>query len=206
MPALRILLKLCIGRQLIVTATCAYDGLVTFCFHLTVESWNTLCSQKAPVLLASIISQQNKKNVSSGIIKAPLLCIVFNSPFMEKLWLLLSYCYFVQVISPTNGDPNPELELYPISLRLFRHSPPPTRGGITTWTGVGFGLNGFGFGGNTLTTPHAPPKRYLAYVAAFSRMNTIQQVRVNSVITSNNPFMVCCRVLILPIWLLLTDD
>lgn len=80
------------------------------------------------------------------------------------------------VISPTNGDPNPELELYPISLRLFRHSPPPTRGGITTWTGVGFGLNGFGFGGNTLTTPHAPPKRYLAYVAAFSRMNTIQQV------------------------------
>ncbi|KAK2574456.1 Ubiquitin carboxyl-terminal hydrolase 32 [Acropora cervicornis] len=82
------------------------------------------------------------------------------------------------VISPTNGDPNPELELYPISLRLFRHSPPPTRGGITTWTGVGFGLNGFGFGGNTLTTPHAPPKRYLAYVAAFSRMNTIQQSKL----------------------------
>lgn len=81
-----------------------------------------------------------------------------------------------QVISPTNGDPTPELELYPISLRLFRHAPPPTRGGITTWTGVGFGLSTFGFGTNSLTTPHAPPKRYLAYVASFSRMNTIQQV------------------------------
>lgn len=81
-----------------------------------------------------------------------------------------------QVITPTNGDPNPELELYPISLRLFRHSPPPTRGGITTWTGVGFGLSSFGFGTNSLTTPHAPPKRYLAYLATFSRMNTIQQV------------------------------
>ena len=82
-----------------------------------------------------------------------------------------------QVINPTNGDPTPELELYPISLRLFRHSPPPTRGGITTWTGVGFGLSSFGFGTNSLATPHAPPKRYLAYVASFSRMNTIQQVR-----------------------------
>ena len=84
--------------------------------------------------------------------------------------------FVVQVISPTNGDPTPELELYPISLRLFRHAPPPTRGGITTWTGVGFGLSTFGFGTNSLTTPHAPPKRYLAYVASFSRMNTIQQV------------------------------
>ena len=81
------------------------------------------------------------------------------------------------MINPTNGDPTPELELYPISLRLFRHSPPPTRGGITTWTGVGFGLSSFGFGTNSLATPHAPPKRYLAYVASFSRMNTIQQVR-----------------------------
>ena len=81
------------------------------------------------------------------------------------------------MINPTNGDPTPELELYPISLRLFRHSPPPTRGGITTWTGVGFGLSSFGFGANSLATPHAPPKRYLAYVASFSRMNTIQQVR-----------------------------
>lgn len=96
MPPFRILSKLCIGRQLILTATCAYDGLVTFCFHLTLESWKTLCCQKAPVLLASIISQQKKENMSSGIIKAPLLCIVINSPFMEKTlttfwwwWLLL---------------------------------------------------------------------------------------------------------------------
>ena len=86
------------------------------------------------------------------------------------------------MINPTNGDPTPELELYPISLRLFRHSPPPTRGGITTWTGVGFGLSSFGFGTNSLATPHAPPKRYLAYVASFSRMNTIQQVRKKLVI------------------------
>ena len=88
-----------------------------------------------------------------------------------------SFIVCSQVINPTNGDPTPELELYPISLRLFRHSPPPTRGGITTWTGVGFGLSSFGFGTNSLATPHAPPKRYLAYVASFSRMNTIQQVR-----------------------------
>jgi len=98
----------------------------------------------------------------------------------EKLKLTSLTDIFIvcsQVINPTNGDPTPELELYPISLRLFRHSPPPTRGGITTWTGVGFGLSSFGFGTNSLATPHAPPKRYLAYVASFSRMNTIQQVR-----------------------------
>ena len=92
---------------------------------------------------------------------------------------LMSCLFGEQVITPTNGDPTPELELYPISLRLFRHAPPPTRGGITTWTGVGFGLSTFGFGTNSLTTPHAPPKRYLAYVASFSRMNTIQQVSLH---------------------------
>ena len=102
------------------------------------------------------------------------------------------------MINPTNGDPTPELELYPISLRLFRHSPPPTRGGITTWTGVGFGLSSFGFGTNSLATPHAPPKRYLAYVASFSRMNTIQQVRqmFTDVSLSEVKFNLVCRSLI----------
>ncbi|XP_031572210.1 ubiquitin carboxyl-terminal hydrolase 32-like [Actinia tenebrosa] len=80
------------------------------------------------------------------------------------------------VIIPTNGDTTPELELFPISIRIFRHAPPPTRGGITTWTGVGFGLSTFGFSSNSMTASHAPPKKYLAFLAAFSRMNTLQQV------------------------------
>ena len=104
----------------------------------------------------------------------------------------MSCLFAVQVITPTNGDPTPELELYPISLRLFRHAPPPTRGGITTWTGVGFGLSTFGFGTNSLTTPHAPPKRYLAYVASFSRMNTIQQVNLYWVLLK----ILCNRILV----------
>ncbi|XP_048582551.1 ubiquitin carboxyl-terminal hydrolase 32-like isoform X2 [Nematostella vectensis] len=80
------------------------------------------------------------------------------------------------VVVPLNGDSTPELELFPLNLKIYRHSPPPTRGGITTWTGVGFGLSSFGFNTNSMTASHAPPKKYLAYLAAFSYINTLQQV------------------------------
>ncbi|EDO39905.1 predicted protein [Nematostella vectensis] len=79
------------------------------------------------------------------------------------------------VVVPLNGDCTPELELFPLNLKIYRHSPPPTRGGITTWTGVGFGLSSFGFNTNSMTASHAPPKKYLAYLAAFSYINTLQQ-------------------------------
>ncbi|XP_070572719.1 ubiquitin carboxyl-terminal hydrolase 32-like isoform X2 [Ptychodera flava] len=86
------------------------------------------------------------------------------------------------VIIPSNGDPTPELELYPISVRLLRHQANQPK--QNTWNSVSMGIvGGFSFGAGTYVgssshtnnTP-APPKRYLAYVAAFSRMHTIQQV------------------------------
>ncbi|XP_006811225.1 ubiquitin carboxyl-terminal hydrolase 32-like [Saccoglossus kowalevskii] len=86
------------------------------------------------------------------------------------------------VIIPSNGDPTPELELYPLSVRLLRHQANQPR--QNTWNAVSMGIvGGFSFGAgsyvgtssHTNNTP-APPKRYLAYVAAFSKMHTIQQV------------------------------
>ncbi|XP_077995197.1 ubiquitin carboxyl-terminal hydrolase 32-like isoform X2 [Glandiceps talaboti] len=86
------------------------------------------------------------------------------------------------VIVPCNGDPTPELELYPISIRLLRHQANQPK--QNAWNSVHMGIvGGFSFGAGSYvgssshnnSTP-APPKRYLAYVAAFSKMHTMQQV------------------------------
>ncbi|KAJ4445302.1 hypothetical protein ANN_07107 [Periplaneta americana] len=72
-----------------------------------------------------------------------------------------------------------ELELYPLNLRLLRHQAQPARAPQTTWSGMvgGYGAaalstTGYAYVSNLPT----PPKRYLAYVAAFSRMATVKQV------------------------------
>ncbi|XP_066297333.1 ubiquitin carboxyl-terminal hydrolase 32-like isoform X2 [Branchiostoma lanceolatum] len=74
------------------------------------------------------------------------------------------------VIIPSHGDPTAELELYPLSIRLLRHQAPQTRAGAP-----GVQLGGFHFGPGGITGPmNTTPRRYLAYVAAFSRMTTLQ--------------------------------
>ncbi|KAG1684339.1 Ubiquitin carboxyl-terminal hydrolase 32 [Nymphon striatum] len=82
----------------------------------------------------------------------------------EAVWRAMSQWYGGspplprQVIQPTNGD-HPELELYPITLQLYRHQTSNSAG---------------------TTNHHLPqpstPKRYLAYVAAFSRLASLGQI------------------------------
>nr|CAD7196012.1 unnamed protein product [Timema douglasi] len=83
-----------------------------------------------------------------------------------------------QVILPRNSD-QVEIELYPVNLRLLRHQAQPARPSQTTWSGMvgGYGAaalssTGYAYVSNLPT----PPKRYLAYIAAFSRLATIKQV------------------------------
>ncbi|XP_042222314.1 ubiquitin carboxyl-terminal hydrolase 32-like isoform X6 [Homarus americanus] len=75
-----------------------------------------------------------------------------------------------------------ELELYPVTLRLFRHVQQQTRTPNNSWVGVvgGYGaaaLNSAPYYVTSLpNSTTTPPKRYLAYLAAFSRLATLRQV------------------------------
>ncbi|MPC19923.1 Ubiquitin carboxyl-terminal hydrolase 32 [Portunus trituberculatus] len=75
-----------------------------------------------------------------------------------------------------------ELELYPLTLRLFRHVQQQTRSPNNSWVGVvgGYGaaaLNSAPYYVTSLPNSSiSSPKRYLAYLAAFSRLATLRQV------------------------------
>ncbi|XP_071094049.1 ubiquitin carboxyl-terminal hydrolase 32-like isoform X1 [Haliotis cracherodii] len=96
----------------------------------------------------------------------------------EPIWRALSSWYGGAPALPrtviTTASNDPELELYPVTVRLQRHQvpsqrPPPP----TTFTGMmaGFGGMAWSFAANPQT-----PRRYLAYTAAFSRKHTMQQI------------------------------
>lgn len=105
----------------------------------------------------------------------------------ESLWKALLQWYGGspalprQVILPKNRE-QVELELYPVTLRLLRHQTQPARTAPqpSSWSGM---VGGYGAAALVGTTGYAyvsnlptPPKRYLAYVATFSRMATVRQV------------------------------
>ncbi|KRG06553.1 ubiquitin carboxyl-terminal hydrolase 32 isoform X1 [Drosophila mojavensis] len=90
-----------------------------------------------------------------------------------------------QVIQPPNSEV--ELELYPLNLRILLHqmqSAPNGSGAgtqITSWgstTSGGYGVlaSGGGYAAIAASSVPQPPKRYLAYTAAFSRLATVRQV------------------------------
>lgn len=112
----------------------------------------------------------------------------------ESLWKALSQWYKGplplprQVIQPPNS-PDVELELYPLNLRILRHqNPPPVAQTVSTWGAVAGGYGAITTGGSYTPPPAStangvsssvviqPPKRYLAYTAAFSRLATVKQV------------------------------
>lgn len=122
----------------------------------------------------------------------------------DTLWRALSMWYNGplalprQVIQPVKSD-EVELELYPLNLRILRHQNPPPASATTsnsynanhvissTWSAVGgaYGAlsNTSGYSTNTQQAQAAaaaaalqPPKKYLAYLAAFSRLATVRQV------------------------------
>lgn len=106
----------------------------------------------------------------------------------ESLWKALSQWYRCalplprQVIQPHPSLPV-ELELYPLNIRILRHqSIPPLAQSVSvssTWGAVagGYGaVTSAGNYGSAVTSALQPPKRYLAYTAAFSRLATVKQV------------------------------
>lgn len=88
----------------------------------------------------------------------------------EAIWRALSQWYGGspalprQIIQPLNSDV-PELELYPITLKLYRH-----QAVANSWSGVVACNN------STFYQSPTVPKRYLAYLASFSRMTVLKQV------------------------------
>lgn len=78
-----------------------------------------------------------------------------------------------QVILPSR-DGTAEIELYPLCLRLLRHQIPNARAPPNTWSGVvsGYGAPAYGY---PAAAPIAP-RRYLAYMASFSRLATLKQL------------------------------
>lgn len=73
--------------------------------------------------------------------------------------------------------------MYPLNLRILRHqNPAPVAQTVSTWGAVAGGYGAMTSAGTYTSTSSAvpsaltPPKRYLAYTAAFSRLETIKQV------------------------------
>lgn len=116
----------------------------------------------------------------------------------DSLWKALALWYQGplplprQVIQPP-GNPEVEVELYPLNLRILRHHYPPSQAqqqqqqnsvGSNAWGIVsgGYGVlnTPSGLTGSvtaaSLASNMQPPKKYLAYMAAFSKLATVKQV------------------------------
>lgn len=107
----------------------------------------------------------------------------------DALWKALSQWYGGalalprQVVKPLNVDVK-ELELYPLNLRILRHQQAQqntmstgTQAQSTTWNSIsgGYGALANASYSNPNNSQHTP-KKYLAYIAAFSRIATVKQV------------------------------
>lgn len=91
-----------------------------------------------------------------------------------------------QVIKPSTTE-ELEIELYPLNLRILRHQQPQQNSTLTsnshmnTWNSIssGYGAltsSGYSSVASTSSTSNQIPKKYLAYLAAFSRLATVKQV------------------------------
>ncbi|XP_040155905.1 ubiquitin carboxyl-terminal hydrolase 32 isoform X2 [Anopheles arabiensis] len=113
----------------------------------------------------------------------------------DSLWKALAQWYGGplplprQVIQPHSNAGDVELELYPLNLRILRHQsqPPPHQqqhgqmGGNSAWASMSGGYGALTTGSYPTTVSSVPPvlhppKKYLAYTAAFSRLATVKQV------------------------------
>ncbi|XP_064618756.1 ubiquitin carboxyl-terminal hydrolase 32-like [Lineus longissimus] len=82
------------------------------------------------------------------------------------------------VIRMRPTDHTPELEMYPIHVKLLRHQVQNTRPNQqTSFTGMMAGIGGMTLSAAGISNNAPPaPRRYLAYTAAFSRKHTLKQV------------------------------
>jgi ubiquitin carboxyl-terminal hydrolase 6/32 len=114
----------------------------------------------------------------------------------EALWKALSSWYGGalalprQVVKPPNTD-ELEIELYPLNLKILRHQQQQTQPNsmsapvhTSAWNSISSGYGALSNAGGYGPVMHANnnnnsmivPKKYLAYIAAFSRLATIRQV------------------------------
>ena len=113
----------------------------------------------------------------------------------EALWKALSSWYGSnlalprQVVKPPHTD-KLEIELYPLNLRILRHQTQSNQttnaaaiasAHASTWSSIssGYGALSSASGYAAVTSTNnslIAPKKYLAYIAAFSRLSTIRQV------------------------------
>ncbi|XP_060064706.1 ubiquitin carboxyl-terminal hydrolase 32-like [Ylistrum balloti] len=102
----------------------------------------------------------------------------------EPVWRALSVWYGTNtplprtVIASANNDGIPELELYPVTVRLQRHQMPSQRPAhMTTLTGMMSGIGGMALSMTNFVANNPPmPRRFVAYSATFSQQHTLQQV------------------------------
>lgn len=103
----------------------------------------------------------------------------------DSLWKALAQWYRGplplprQVIQPPNS-PDVELELYPLNLRILRHHVQSSVNQNSSWGSVSGGFGGIPASNyatiSAVPQVLQPPKRYLAYTSAFSRLATVKQV------------------------------
>ena len=107
----------------------------------------------------------------------------------EPVWRSMQMWYgcdveLPRVVLQNSFIGSPEIELYPVPVLIYKHSPPPKNSGLS--------LNSFGinnmlsqvFGGmnvpntnnNQETQTLVTPKKVLSYKASFSKENTLKQV------------------------------
>ncbi|XP_059216867.1 ubiquitin carboxyl-terminal hydrolase 32 isoform X1 [Stomoxys calcitrans] len=158
-----------------------------------ISSCRQLGSRPGPIDNTNLVTPNPCKNVRTltgegGHLKrdTPL---VQNHNFElvpKSLWKALNRWYGDnlplprQVIQPPNST-EVELELYPLSLRILLHQIVTQQQQMTnTWgamtSSYGVLASGGGFASISSSSVLQPPKRYLAYTAAFSRLATVQKV------------------------------
>ncbi|KAL7032777.1 hypothetical protein ACKWTF_007398 [Chironomus riparius] len=87
-----------------------------------------------------------------------------------------------QVIKPSSTEVL-EIELYPVNLKIFKHQQPQQNSNQTsnhtnTWNTISSGYGALATSGysSVSSQSNSTPKKYLAYLAAFSRLATVRQV------------------------------
>ncbi|XP_037889986.1 ubiquitin carboxyl-terminal hydrolase 32 isoform X1 [Glossina fuscipes] len=176
-----------VGDQIIIADNCSLGSASS-----GISTGRHLGSRPGPIDNMSLVTPNQYKNVRTltgegGHLKkdCPL---VQNHDFElvpKSLWKALNRWYGDnlplprQVIQPPNS-PDVELELYPLHLRILLHQNIPQNQSVNNWGSVsgGYGVmaTSGGFAAISASSVLQPPKRYLAYTAAFSRLATVQQV------------------------------
>lgn len=151
------------------------------------------CHPPGPITNNNLIEPSSYKNVQTltgegGRLKRNLILAEHRDYELvpESLWKALSQWYRGplplprQVILPHSSMPV-ELELYPLNLRILRHqSVTPITQTVSSWGAVAGGYGAVttagSYASNAVPSMLQPPKRYLAYTAAFSRLSSVKQV------------------------------